>query len=947
VALFRCASCGFERSVPDKLIGREAKCPRCGGVGHVTADGPAPGRAPEHAQAQTHAHAEAQTQDPGVAIDAAVASALAAAREPLSGAAAPSAPSPAAPVPPPAADAAPARGVVRCRMCGYRAEVPGRLVGKAARCPQCAKAVTVEPLLDTPPDITDIDLDDLEETIRPVHQSAPETRRTADPVDLTLEDPREVARRPGLFSGNLPRNVLAGLVGGLVATVFSMAYAALVFQASPLARLVPHGTAMALVSSCLGGLIIARMSRVPFAVGGAELAGSVMLVLLAGDIQNRMAATAAPEAIAATVLAAIAVATFCTGAVVFFVGRFKDGDWVRYIPYPVVAGLMGGLGLIILGKAWLLVTGQPFTWATLAGLLSPAHLRELLAPERTAELLRFSSWSRWLPPVVMGAALFLVLRPFRNSLLLLFLLVFGTGTFYALLRHASVSMDQAAAAGLFLSGFDTLAEARTVFDTGFLALVRWDVIYAHAHYVLALAAMTVSLTMLKVTHLEVIMGRELDLDAEFRVIGAAGTACALAGGMPVTLSLGKSRGNHDMGADGPLAGVVGALVCGAALLFLGRVLPWVPAFVPTAVLVYFGLSLVVRWVFNSRRELTHTEDYLLLLCIFALTAVLGVLVGLSVGAALALMVMISRYGRVPVVKHMLSGKNHRSNVDRGPDQIAVLDEVGESVFILRLQGFIFLGTTHGLLRIIRRRMEHRDLMPVRYIILDFTLVSGLDSTVAITFTKLQQLAWSQSVILIFTNVPFELEEQLARGGFVLNDPDKGSVTFVNLDYAMEWCENLLLEEEDALEERARSMEDILKPVFPAPGLLRELIRRLERVTVDKGRPVFRQGDPSDSMYFVESGQVNVELNVGRNKILRLKKMGYGTVFGEMGLYTDAPRSAGVTAAENCVLYRLSNTALEAIRIELPELYSAVNRLVVNLLAKRVAEANVRVRDLSR
>ncbi len=52
---------------------------------------------------------------------------------------------------------------------------------------------------------------------------------------------------------------------------------------------------------------------------------------------------------------------------------------------------------------------------------------------------------------------------------------------------------------------------------------------------------------------------------------------------------------------------------------------------------------------------------------------------------------------------------------------------------------------------------------------------------------------------------------------------------------------------------------------------------LKRVSVSKGEAVFRQGDESDSMYFVESGRLDVELELEGGKLLRLKKVGPGAV----------------------------------------------------------------------
>ena len=142
-----------------------------------------------------------------------------------------------------------------------------------------------------------------------------------------------------------------------------------------------------------------------------------------------------------------------------------------------------------------------------------------------------------------------------------------------------------------------------------------------------------------------------------------------------------------------------------------------------------------------------------------------------------------------------------------------------------------------------------------------------------------------------------------------------------------------------------ALPELLAPVFPEPKYIPALMKILKRVDVDKGDAVFRQGDASDSMYFVESGRLDVELELEGGKLLRLKKVGPGAVFGEMGIYTNAPRSATVRAAEKCVLYAMNMKTLDAVGARAPQLVTAVNRYLVNMLSDRLGDANVKVRDL--
>jgi len=229
------------------------------------------------------------------------------------------------------------------------------------------------------------------------------------------------------------------------------------------------------------------------------------------------------------------------------------------------------------------------------------------------------------------------------------------------------------------------------------------------------------------------------------------------------------------------------------------------------------------------------------------------------------------------------------------------------------------------------------------VLLDFGAVTGLGASAAIGFRRLEALARKHGLLLYLTSVPLELEQHLERLGYGMDDTNGVCRVALNLDYALEFCEDAILTEAGVSEERLDSMEELLAATFPEPRLVPALVKCLQRVEVPKKHKLIQQGDPSDCMYFLQSGTVHVELALPGGKLLRLKKMGPGTVFGEMGIYTSAPRSASVIALERCVAYKLTLERFALIQEKAPQLAAAVNRFVVALLAERVAEENAKNR----
>ncbi|HEX8458278.1 MAG TPA: DUF1003 domain-containing protein [Pyrinomonadaceae bacterium] len=68
-----------------------------------------------------------------------------------------------------------------------------------------------------------------------------------------------------------------------------------------------------------------------------------------------------------------------------------------------------------------------------------------------------------------------------------------------------------------------------------------------------------------------------------------------------------------------------------------------------------------------------------------------------------------------------------------------------------------------------------------------------------------------------------------------------------------------------------------------------------------GTLLFKMGDPGDSMYLLESGQVRIYLHDGDGENLTLAELGDGDFFGEMAIIDGKPRSANAAVTEQACL----------------------------------------------
>jgi len=117
-----------------------------------------------------------------------------------------------------------------------------------------------------------------------------------------------------------------------------------------------------------------------------------------------------------------------------------------------------------------------------------------------------------------------------------------------------------------------------------------------------------------------------------------------------------------------------------------------------------------------------------------------------------------------------------------------------------------------------------------------------------------------------------------------------------------------------------------------------MIQLCERIEVQPGEIIVREGDPANSMHFILDGRVGIMVNAGGHPV-RVRSLGPHTTIGEMGLITRQPRSATMQAELVSVLYELSASAYESIKRENPALSHALLTYLVAVMAERLSFAN--------
>jgi type VI secretion system protein ImpH len=109
---------------------------------------------------------------------------------------------------------------------------------------------------------------------------------------------------------------------------------------------------------------------------------------------------------------------------------------------------------------------------------------------------------------------------------------------------------------------------------------------------------------------------------------------------------------------------------------------------------------------------------------------------------------------------------------------------------------------------------------------------------------------------------------------------------------------------------------IPSPVLP-PDMLMEVERLMRMRTFEADEPVFRQGEPGDSLFVIHCGSVKVVRQLADGREVHLGTLGSGSYFGQTAAPADKARQATVTTLERCELFEISKKELEYMRAKYP------------------------------
>ncbi|KAH6853639.1 sulfate transporter family-domain-containing protein [Chaetomium sp. MPI-CAGE-AT-0009] len=778
----------------------------------------------------------------------------------------------------------------------------------------------------------------------------------------------------------------AVVVGLLLNILDALSYGMILFPlGSPIfASLGSAGISMFYVS-CI-------ISQLTFSTGSIFKGGVGSELIEVVPFFHNMAATITdivgedrPDAVIATTITSYALSSMLTGAVFYLMGKFKFGYLVGFIPRHILIGCIGGVG-------WFLIaTGFEVT-ARMDGNLN-------YDLDTLRHLMQADTVPLWIIPLTLAVILFYGQSRIRSKYFLPLYILAIPAAFYALAGAMNVlNPDHLRDGGWVFTGPPADEPWWHFYTLYKLDQVHWGAIAQCIPAMLALTFFGILHVPINVPALALNTGEDhANLDHELKLHGYSNFLSGAAGSIQNYLVYSNSLFFMRSGGNTRLAGIELAVFTFLVMLIGPSLIGFIPVMMVGVLIFDLGFELLLEAVWQPRKKLKPVE-YFTVMAIVLVMGTYDFVVGIGVGILLAFMSLTFQTSRVSAVRASYSGDVVGSTVRRNPTQQHYLRQVGRQINVIKLSGYLFFGTIVGVEDRIRALISDEEFnkRPIKFLVLDLWLVTGVDYSAAEVFNTISRLLDGKGIELVVSGV--DPEHGLGRNLRTVGLGEDGVEVKLlpELNSALEYCENELLKtlymdqgdtdstlttstanldvptqsadlasasmlgsspRRDHLRAAARKSLGQVEAKrsarwqsFKAPlrlmlQIFRDVSDRNEdfwfrvvpyfrRAEYAPGTVLFRRGQRADAFYLVEAGILRAEYDLPQGWLF--ESIVAGTTCGELPFFSETDRTATCVVERECVVWMMDGESWGRLQKKEPDVAQELLRISLKLTSERMS-----------
>lgn len=530
-------------------------------------------------------------------------------------------------------------------------------------------------------------------------------------------------------------DLMAGIIVGIVAIPLAVAFGI----ASGV------GPTEGLVTAIIAGFIISFFGGSRVQIGGPT---GAFIVIVYGIIQQHG-------------LAGLLIATIMAGIMLILMGVFKLGNIIKFVPYPVIIGFTAGIAVTIFSTQIKALLGLDIDnlpanfvdkWIVYFKNISETNLVTLLLGVLSILIIVLvPKISKKIPGSLVAIVVMTVAVWLLNS----------SGTFGHIKTIGDIYQLPSGIPSPKMPTL-TLAEGTTIIDL----MVQ---LFPAAFTIAMLGAIE---SLLSAMVADGVIADKHNSNTELIGQGIANIVTPLFGGIPATGAIARTMTNINNGGRSPIAGIIHAVTLLLVLLFLGKLVGYIPMACLAGVLVVVSYNMSGWRSIVALRKMPMSDNAVMWITI-VLTVVFDLTIAIEIGLLLSVVLFLKRTSEATSIK--IFGSEIDPNIESDLELHEEKLLVPEGVAVYEIDGPYFFGVANKFDEIMTRMSK-----PPRVRIIRMRRVPFIDSTGLHNLENLCIQSRRQGSIVILSGVTMQVRKTLLKAKFDDIIPEDHICSHINI-----------------------------------------------------------------------------------------------------------------------------------------------------------------------
>jgi sulfate permease len=530
-------------------------------------------------------------------------------------------------------------------------------------------------------------------------------------------------------------DLMAGIIVGIVAIPLAVAFGI----ASGV------GPTEGLVTAIIAGFIISFFGGSRVQIGGPT---GAFIVIVYGIIQQHG-------------LAGLLIATIMAGIMLILMGVFKLGNIIKFVPYPVIIGFTAGIAVTIFSTQikdlfGLDIDNLPANfvdkWIVYFRNISETNLVTLLLGGLSILIIVLvPKISKKIPGSLVAIVVMTVAVWLLNS----------SGTFGHIKTIGDIYQLPSGIPSPKMPTL-TLAEGTTIID---LMVQLFPAVFT-------IAMLGAIESLLSAMVADGVIADKHNSNTELIGQGIANIVTPLFGGIPATGAIARTMTNINNGGRSPIAGIIHAVTLLLVLLFLGKLVGYIPMACLAGVLVVVSYNMSGWRSIVALRKMPMSDNVVMWITI-VLTVVFDLTIAIEIGLLLSVVLFLKRTSEATSIK--IFGSEIDPNIESDLELHEEKLFVPEGVAVYEIDGPYFFGVANKFDEIMTRMSK-----PPRVRIIRMRRVPFIDSTGLHNLENLCMQSRRQGSIVILSGVTMQVRKTLLKAKFDDIIPEDHICSHINI-----------------------------------------------------------------------------------------------------------------------------------------------------------------------